>query len=160
MAHTEWLPSVQLRHFVTTCTVRIVGAGGCPVVVAQWQSTGSISQGIQGSITGDCWPFYFPLFHLKTSNISVLITDTLYTHCFTMPQNWLARIIHSLLLFGRIPSIKNPQNRQSLDTEQLNWSVMCFSYCIYMQRSWNTFCLFCDMPQSAAHNPLQIPIVM
>ena len=40
MAHTEWLPGVQLRHFSPTCAVhmeeRIVGAGGCPVVVAQW----------------------------------------------------------------------------------------------------------------------------
>ena len=34
--HTEWLPGVQLRHFGPTCAVHwIVGAGGCPVVVAQ-----------------------------------------------------------------------------------------------------------------------------
>ena len=41
---TGWLPGVQA--FSATCAVhkRIVRVGGCPGVVAQWQSTGSSSQ--------------------------------------------------------------------------------------------------------------------
>ena len=36
-AHTEWLPGVRLRHFSTICAVyiKIVGVGGCLVVIAQ-----------------------------------------------------------------------------------------------------------------------------
>ena len=40
--------------------------GGCPVVVAQWQSTGSVPP-------SDCRPFHFPVFHLETSKISILV---------------------------------------------------------------------------------------
>ena len=45
-------------------------ADGCPVIVAQWQTTGCISHGVLGSIPGDWWPFYFPV----SSQIFVLIT--------------------------------------------------------------------------------------
>ena len=50
MAHTEWLPGVQLRHLVPLVQYiwRIVKAGGCLAVVAQWQSTGSSSQRCPG----------------------------------------------------------------------------------------------------------------
>ena len=41
---------------------RIVRAGGCPAVVAQWQSTGGSSQSCPGSTPGDCQLFHFPLF--------------------------------------------------------------------------------------------------
>ena len=47
MAHTEWLPGVWLRHFCTTLALHIEdcdGVGGCPVVIAQWQSTDCTSQ--------------------------------------------------------------------------------------------------------------------
>ena len=37
-------------------------AGGCPVVIAQWQSNWLHKPGDLGSIPGDCWPFHFPLF--------------------------------------------------------------------------------------------------
>ena len=49
-AHTEWLPGVQLRHSVPLVQYiqRIVRAGGCPAVVAQWQSTGGSSQRCPG----------------------------------------------------------------------------------------------------------------
>ena len=41
-----WLGGVQLRHSVPPVQYiqRIVRGGGCPVVVAQWQSTGCTSQ--------------------------------------------------------------------------------------------------------------------
>ena len=49
-AHTEWLPAVRLRHSVPPVQYiyRIVRAGGCPAVVAQWQSTGGSSQRCPG----------------------------------------------------------------------------------------------------------------
>ena len=40
----------------------IVGVGGCPAVVAQWQSIGGSRQRCPGFAPGDCWPFNFPLF--------------------------------------------------------------------------------------------------
>ena len=48
MTHTVLLPGIQLRHFNTTCAVYVEGLqvlhGGCPVVVAQWQSTDCTGQ--------------------------------------------------------------------------------------------------------------------
>ena len=42
---------------------RIVRAGVCPIIVAQWQNTGCMYKpGVLGSIPGNCWPFYYPLF--------------------------------------------------------------------------------------------------
>ena len=43
---SEWLPGVRLRHSVPLVQYiqRIVRAGGCPSVVAQWQNTGGSSQ--------------------------------------------------------------------------------------------------------------------
>ena len=61
---TWWLLGIGLRHFSTTCTyvVHIVGADGCPVLVAQG-FTGSVHKpGVLGSIPGDCGPFHFTLF--------------------------------------------------------------------------------------------------
>ena len=53
-AHTERLTDASKPEAYTILPVqyivRIVRAGGCPVVVAQWQSTGGSSQ---GSISGD-----------------------------------------------------------------------------------------------------------
>ena len=49
-AHARWLPGVWLRYFSTTCAVHIEDCegwtpeGGCPAVIAQWQSAGSTSQ--------------------------------------------------------------------------------------------------------------------
>ena len=65
MAHTEWLAGVRLRHSVPLVQYmyRIVKAGGCPAVVAQWQNTGGSSQRCPGF---DSWRllrlFHFPLF--------------------------------------------------------------------------------------------------
>ena len=63
MAHAEWLPSVQLRHLVPPVQYiqGVVGAGGCLVVVAQWQ----LKPGVLGSIPSDCQ--LFTLFHLIIS---------------------------------------------------------------------------------------------
>ena len=68
MVHTEWLPSVRLRHFSPTCAVlHIEDCGGW------WLSScrSSVSEhwlhklGVLDSIPGG---YQFPLFHLKTSN--------------------------------------------------------------------------------------------
>ena len=36
----------------------LLGVGGCPAVVAQWQNTDS-SRGVLGSTPGDCQPLHF-----------------------------------------------------------------------------------------------------
>ena len=42
---------------------RNVRAGVCPVIVAQWQSTGCMHKpSVLGYIHGNCWPFYYPPF--------------------------------------------------------------------------------------------------
>ena len=43
---TEWLPGVQLKYSVPLVqyTQKVVKAGGCLVVIAQWWSTGGSSQ--------------------------------------------------------------------------------------------------------------------
>ena len=46
-----------------------MGVGGCPAVVAQWQSTGYTSQVSWVRLHGDCQAF-FP-FRLSTSNLSL-----------------------------------------------------------------------------------------
>ena len=68
-AHTEWLPGVQLRHFSPTYAVHIedCGAGGCPVVVAQWQSTGFTSQVSWVRFPAAAGLLTFLYFHLITS---------------------------------------------------------------------------------------------
>ena len=45
-AHAEWLPDVRLGHSVPPVQYiqRIVRVGGCPIVMAQWKSTGDSSQ--------------------------------------------------------------------------------------------------------------------
>ena len=56
-AHTEWLPGVT-KAFSTTCAVhRIVGVGGSPAVVDQWQSTGGSSQRCSGFNSRQLTPF-------------------------------------------------------------------------------------------------------
>ena len=50
----------------------IVRAGGCPIVVAQWQSTGYTSQVSWVQSPGDCQPFTFLHFRLITSKFSLL----------------------------------------------------------------------------------------
>ena len=64
MAHTEWLADVRLRHFSTTCAVYIE-AGGCLVVIAQWQSTGCTSQVSWVQFLAAAGLFTFLYFHLK-----------------------------------------------------------------------------------------------
>ena len=49
-AYAEWLPDVRLGHSVPLVQYiqRIVRVGGCPVVIAQWRSTGGSSQRCPG----------------------------------------------------------------------------------------------------------------
>ena len=64
-AHTEWLPGVRLSQYHLCSKYRgIVRDGGCPAVVAQWQSTGGSSQKCPGfdSILVTAGFFHFPLF--------------------------------------------------------------------------------------------------
>ena len=50
MARTQWLSAVRLRHSVSPVqyTWKIVRAGGCPAVVAQWLNTGGSSKKCPG----------------------------------------------------------------------------------------------------------------
>ena len=63
-AHTEWLPGVRLRHSVPPVQYiqRIVRVGGCPAVVAQWQSTGGSSQRCPGFNSRQL-PAFFTFFY-------------------------------------------------------------------------------------------------
>ena len=52
----------------------IVRAGGCQVVVGQWQSTGC-TPSVLGSIPGHCQPFHFPVFSPRNSLYSNVNID-------------------------------------------------------------------------------------
>ena len=68
----EWLPGVRLRDFSTTCacsTQRIVRVGGCPVVVAPWQSTGDSRQVFK--FPSNCRPFRFVVVPKSIKNFFV-----------------------------------------------------------------------------------------
>ena len=76
-AHTEWLSGVRLRHSVPPVQYiwRIVGVGGCPAVVAQWQSTGSSSQRCPGFDSRRLPAFFhFRLFSPHNIQIHSLVT--------------------------------------------------------------------------------------
>ena len=99
---------------------------GCPVIVAQWQTTGCISHGVLGSIPGDWWPFYFPLYfisNLCTNNVQKNDTTlrehmhTLYTQCHKLCVNRLAKIIHSFPLSGKFLQSRIYKIGKSLNTE-------------------------------------------
>ena len=63
-AQTEWVLSVRLRHFSTTCAVYIEDCEGwwlsgcCSSVAEHWLH----KPGVLGLIAGNCQPFHFPLF--------------------------------------------------------------------------------------------------
>ena len=71
-AHTEWLPGVATEAFQShlCSTYRgLWGAGGCPVVVAQWQSTGCTSQVSWVRFPAAAGLFTFLYFRLITSKL-------------------------------------------------------------------------------------------
>ena len=84
MAHTEWLPGVWLRHFCTTLALHIEdcdGVGGCPVVIAQWQSTDCTSQVSWVGFLATAILFHFPLSCLN-------ILENLFLSGVSKSQSW------------------------------------------------------------------------
>ena len=72
MTHIEWLPGVASEAFQShlCSTYRgLCGAGGCPVVVAQWQSTGCTSQVSWVRFPAAACLFTFLYFRLITSKL-------------------------------------------------------------------------------------------
>ena len=70
--HTEWLSGVRLRHLVPSVQYmyRIVRVGGCPAIVAKWQSTGSSSQRCPGFNSRQL-PAFFAFLYSSIHNIQV-----------------------------------------------------------------------------------------
>ena len=96
MAHTEWLPGVRLRHSVPPVQYiwRIVRAGGCPSVVAQWQSTGSSSQRCPGFDSRQLPAFSLSSIFAINSFISSVRQDALSSVkliCSSVWLCWIAR---------------------------------------------------------------------
>ena len=64
MAHTEWLPGVQLSHSVPPVQYleRIVRVSGVGLLQLSSRALAAQAGGVLGLTPADCRPFNFPLF--------------------------------------------------------------------------------------------------
>ena len=63
------------RFVVLRYMERIVGAGGCPVIIAQWPEHWHLKSRALGSIPGNYRSFRFPLFYFETTDLCVQHTS-------------------------------------------------------------------------------------
>ena len=119
---SEWLPGVHLRHFLVSSVQniqRIVRAGGCPVVMVQWQSTGSSSQ--------EPWARFLPLcLHFQLSQ-NVLLLFSLASRMYI---SWFTGAL-SVLPLIQMKETKE-KTATSLSSRLSSQPLLQHYYCVYV----------------------------